>query len=129
MTLQRYYNFKPFTEMEAWTLFRLAAFGEALGWTLLITGIILSHFLHTNLPVLIAGQFHGILFLIYFAAAALTAPSLSWRPRRIITAIVCGVPPYGSLLFELWQSHRQNRDRLKITLGNSYLTQLTTSES
>ena len=126
--LSRYYSFKPFTEAEAWTLFKLAAYGEALGWTILITGMALGHFLHSGLPVLIAGQFHGVLFLIYFAAAALLSPSLSWPPKRILTAIISGVPPYGSLIFELWQAHNLKLSRLNTILGSLYLVGLETAD-
>ena len=58
---------KPFTEREAWGLFRLAAFGEAFGWTILILGVAINRYNLTGakyaLPI--AGQIHGSLFLIY----------------------------------------------------------------
>ncbi len=122
--LKKYSKFKPFTEAEAWALFRLAAFGEAIGWTILITGLLLAHFLHNNLPVLIAGQFHGLLFLIYLAAAVSMSPSLGWPRAKIMLAAACSVPPYGTLLFELWQSHNLRRDRVRFILHNLYLAQL-----
>ena len=122
--LNKYFSFKPFSASEAWTIFKLAAFGEAIGWTVLITGVILGHYLHSSLPVLIAGQFHGILFLIYLATAVLASPSLFWRPGKILLAVACGVPPYGSLVFELWQAHRLNRHKLRFTLQTVYLTRL-----
>lgn len=122
--IRKYQNFRPFSEAEAWGLFRLAAIGEAVGWTILITGIILSRFIHNSLPVLIAGQFHGVLFLIYFAVTAAVSPSIPWRPREILLAIACGVPPYGSLAFELWQSHKKSANKLKVSIKREYLNQL-----
>jgi len=122
--IRKYQNFRPFSEAEAWALFRLAAVGEAVGWTILITGIILSRFLHNNLPILIAGQFHGILFLIYFAVTAVVSPSNRWSFQKIILATLCGVPPYGSLAFEFWQSHQRSADKLKVSIRREYLNQL-----
>ena len=104
--LDKYYKFKVFTKHEAWTLFKLAAYGEAVGWTVLIVGIVLSHYLHSNVPVLIAGNFHGVFYIFYFVMAILTAPCLEWKIKRALVAIVCGIPPYGSLIFEQWQARR-----------------------
>jgi integral membrane protein len=121
---RRYYNFKPFSPEEAWTLYKLAAVGEAVGWSVLITGLILAHFLHSNLPVLIAGQFHGLLFLMYFAATITVSPSIPWDLRKTFLAIAFGVPPYGSLIFELWQSLIRSQGQFSLTVCSRYLSQL-----
>lgn len=109
--LKKFEAAKPFTETEAWTLFRLAAIGEACGWTLLITGIGLKQYvLHgNNVPVLIAGQMHGTLFFIYIAAAVVLYPSLGWSRKRAFTAGLASVPPYGSIIFEQWAAYRRDR--------------------
>lgn len=109
--LDKYYKLKIFTKAEAWTLFKLAAYGEAVGWTVLIVGIILTHYLHSNTPVLLAGNFHGIFYIFYFVMAILTAPCMDWRIKKTIVAIVCGIPPYGSLVFEQWQARHQPKDK------------------
>jgi len=95
-------------------LFKLAAIGEACGWTLLITGILVQRFItpHSNIPILIAGQIHGLLFLLYITASVLVAPSLRWSLRRTIIAGLFAVPPYGSLLFELWAAKTRRADQL-----------------
>ena len=112
------YNFehnRVFTEDEGWMLFRLAAIAEACGWTLLITGIACEHYVvpGNNIPVLIAGQLHGVLFLIYCTAAVGLYPTLHWPRRRMVAALLASVPPYGSLLFEWWAQslHRRNQFR------------------
>jgi integral membrane protein len=112
--IKNYKNFRPFTDQEAWFLFRLAAWGEAAGWTLLISGIICREIIHNNLPVLITGQFHGILFLGYIAASILLAPSLNWTLKRTLAAGLCSVPPYGSLVFELWAAGRRRRESSRL---------------
>jgi integral membrane protein len=108
-----YQNFRPFTDQEAWMLFRLAAFGEALGWSLLIIGILIDQTSVSwhEIPVKITGQLHGIFFLVYLAAALVLSPSLGWSWLRAIFAGIASVPPYGSLLFEMWSAHnRKHRD-------------------
>ena len=104
-------RFRPFTEPEAWLLFRLAAFGEALGWTILITGILLKRFTFhgNNLPVLIAGQIHGTLFIIYMVVAIITFPSLGWSRLKALVAIAASVPPYGSLVLEKVEAWKRRK--------------------
>lgn len=91
-----------FTDKEAWTIFRIFAFSEAVGWTCLIVGVVY----HTNqLPLnssvlMIAGRIHGMLFIAYFVIALLSARSMKWGLGRIIPALIAGVMPYGSLIFE-----------------------------
>jgi integral membrane protein len=115
---RNYKKFKPFTDSEAWTLFKIAAIGEACGWTLLISGILCQRYLlpHSKIPVLVTGQIHGTFFLIYMAAAVVLSPSLGWSLRRAVIAVLCGVPPYGSLIFELWTSNeRQKRELINLS--------------
>lgn len=102
---------KPFTEQEAWSLFRLAALSEAFGWTLLISGILVEHFklpLH-RYAVPIAGQIHGLIFLAYFGILLATYTSLGWPRLKFVFAAAAGVPPYGTLVFELWAAHQRRK--------------------
>lgn len=89
-----------FSEQEAWSLFRIAAFAEAVGWSLLITGIILEHLTGIHAPVAVAGRIHGMLFLSYMVAAVGLYPSLKWNRWAGLSALAASVPPYGSLIFE-----------------------------
>ncbi|MBC7546613.1 DUF3817 domain-containing protein [Candidatus Saccharibacteria bacterium] len=115
--LQRLESLKPFTEREAWNLYRAAALAEAFGWTVLIIGIVWRG---TNLPghkiaVPIAGNIHGSIFLIYFAVLIATYSSLGWSRLKLIIAAMVGVPPYGTLVFE--QIIVRIRSR---TIGNAH---------
>lgn len=116
--LRKFEQAKPFTESEAWLLFRIAAISEACGWTLLIIGIGLKQYmLHgNNAPVLITGQLHGTIFLIYIVAALGLYPSLGWSRKRTMVAGLASIPPYGSLLFEQWAA----RSRRKSILETQY---------
>jgi len=102
--IRRFEHNRLFTEDEGWMLFRIAAYAEAFGWTLLITGIAIERYLipGNTIPVQIAGQIHGTLFLGYALAALGLYPTLRWSRKPALVALLASVPPYGSLLFELW---------------------------
>ena len=99
-----------FTDKEAWWIFRLGAFMEATGWTLLISAIVYRSF---DLPqyesfISVAGRIHGIFFVAYFASVIATARSMQWGIWRVGAALALGVPPFTSLVFEQVMSwHRK----------------------
>jgi integral membrane protein len=107
--LNRFEAARPFTEAEAWMLFRIAAISEACGWALLGSGILISRYITpgNDTAVLIAGQTHGMIFFAYVAAAAGLYPSLGWSRWRAVFALAFSVPPFGTLLFEQWAAHRR----------------------
>lgn len=117
---------RPFSEPEAWALFRLAALGEAFGWAVLITGILIRHYdlPGRNIAVPIAGQVHGTLFLIYFGLLIPIYASLRWSRTLFFTATVVGVIPFGTLVLEQWLAHGRHRARRQ-SLLNIYLFRAT----
>jgi len=117
--LKTYKAFRPFSDQEAWGLFRLAAIAEAVGWTLLISGLLIQRYLMhgDGIAVQLAGRVHGTLFLIYATAAIVLAPSQGWSLRRTFAAGLASVPPYGSLVFEQWAAHRRRRESLRSSLS------------
>jgi integral membrane protein len=110
--LREFEGRRPFTEGEAWLLFRLAAFGEAIGWTLLIIGIILKRYIMhgDDTVVLIAGQIHGMIFFGYLVAAVGLYPSLGWSRLRAVISLAASVPPYGTLLVEQYAAHKRGNN-------------------
>ena len=124
--LEHYYNFRPFTEPEAWWLFRAAAITEAVGWTTLITGILISQYITpgNSIAVNLAGHLHGGLFLIYIASVVVVAPSLRWKLPKTIIAGAMSVPPYGSLILEIWMSHARKQDTRKCLYNISLYNQV-----
>lgn len=108
--LRKFEAARPFTEAEAWLLFRIAAVAEACGWTLLIAGIAADRYLpHGGSSVLIlAGRTHGMLFLVYCIAAVGLYPSLGWSRWCGLFALGFSVPPYGTLLFEQWAAGKRH---------------------
>lgn len=115
LTLRPTAAWQFFTDQEAWRLFRLAAIGEAVGWTLLITGILIGKVVTPGNAdaVQIAGQLHGILFITYLLVALATGPSLRWSAKRMVVAVLASVPPYATLVFEQWAARRRRAATLK----------------
>ena len=102
-----------FSDTEAWKIFRLAAFGEAIGWSLLISGLIFKHYItpKTNIPVEIVGQIHGTLFILYVAAVLVLHQSMKWSFKKTIVAGLVSIPPYGTLAFEQFEA-RMRKDHV-----------------
>ncbi len=100
-----------FTDKDAWALFRLFAVLEAVGWTLLISAIIYRKF---DLPVddlmvSIAGRIHGVFFVLYFVFVLITVRSMMWGFWRTAGALLAGMPPYISLVFEKVMSYHRKK--------------------
>jgi integral membrane protein len=116
-----------FNEEEGWVLFSVAAIAEAVGWTLLITGIGLSRYVfpHSQVPVKIAGQIHGTLFGLYALAAIGLYPTLRWSRLKALAALAASVLPYGSLAFELWAGRLRKNEKYRIQRNCVALTVLT----
>ena len=112
----RFEHNQAFEEKDAWMLFRIAAFAEAIGWTLLILGIICERVLlpGNHAPVAVAGRIHGMLFIIYIVAAAGLYPNLRWARWQSLLAVMASVPPFGSLLFEQWASYRRRTKQANV---------------
>ena len=91
-----------FSDADAWMLFRLAAFVEALGWTLLVSAVI-SRKLGmpgADIAASMAGTVHGVFFLYFFVMLLVTARSMEWGPRRIVGGLAAGNIPFASVVFE-----------------------------
>lgn len=102
-TLTKFENTKNFKYEEAWKLFKIIATAEAVGWTLLISGVLINS---TQLPLHvyalpIFGQIHGIIFICYFIILLAIYPSLNWNRTTLVFGIISGILPYGSLVFEI----------------------------
>jgi integral membrane protein len=104
-----------FSDREAWDYFRIAAFGEAFGWTTLISGLAISRYvMHGDRAAIdIAGQIHGTIFLAYLASVIVFCSSLRWTRRQTIIAAMASIPPYGTLVFEKYMAHKRRDEAAK----------------
>ncbi len=101
--IKQFESTRKYTPEEAWFLFKIVAISEALGWTILIAGILVGHYDPQlriySLPI--AGQIHGTIFIAYFIMLIALYPSLKWNRTTFLFSIIAGIVPYGSLVFEL----------------------------
>jgi len=123
--IEKFEKTSIFTPNEAWTIYKIVAISEAFGWTILIAGIVLSYYkiISSKVALPIAGQIHGTIFIAYFLILIFVYPSLKWKRTIFLLAIIAGIPPYGSIIFEYWISkHRNNTankiNRIKILIND-----------
>lgn len=119
-----YDNTHWFTDKEAWMLYKLFAFGEAVGWTLLIGAIVYRRY---DLPlddifVSIAGTLHALFFGLYFVFVLITARSMAWGFWRITGALLAGIPPYTSLIYEQIMAYDRKKHPPKVTPPEGFNT-------
>ncbi|MCU0308809.1 MAG: DUF3817 domain-containing protein [Thermoleophilia bacterium] len=89
------------------TLFRVAAFAEALSWAGLLVGMLFKYALGgSEIGVQVFGPIHGVVFIGYMAAALYAWTTLGWRQWVGVTALAAGIPPFTSVAFEWWARRR-----------------------
>jgi len=117
-----YHKTHWFSDEDAWKMYRLFAFGEGIGWTLLISAIIYRRFdlPLDNIVVSIAGTVHGGLFALYFVFVLLTARSMMWGFWRVSGALLAGMPPYTSLIYEKVMAHHRRMNPVYIEPPRGY---------
>lgn len=98
-----------FTDGEAWFLFRVTAYLETIGWTLLIVGILCSVYKWpgNDWILAVAGSIHGIFYLAYLFIVLFGHRSMKWGVGRFLFAELISVVPYGALVFEKWVARRR----------------------
>lgn len=89
---------------DTWILwFRGVAVAEAVSWCGLLAGMFVKYMLDRgDRGVEVFGQIHGIVVLVYAAAALVTWRRQHWIPRTLVLALLASVPPFGSIVFERW---------------------------
>jgi integral membrane protein len=89
------------------SLFRGAAVAEAITWALLLTGMFLKYVTETTeLGVQVFGMVHGVVFIAYCLVAVLVAIDQRWSPVRTVLGLGAAVPPFATLLFEVYADRR-----------------------
>lgn len=88
---------------KAATLFRVVAVAEALSWLALLVGMFLKHVVRAGdggVPVI--GMAHGVLFLTYVVVTLAVFRVFGWSLGTLALALLAGVPPMFTWLFEGW---------------------------
>jgi integral membrane protein len=85
------------------TAFRIVATAEAFSWAGLLTGMFVKYVVDAGEQgVQVFGPIHGTVFLAYLVVTLLTWHQQRWSLPVAAVALAASVPPFCTLLFELW---------------------------
>ena len=97
----------PLVSLNSRTLFRTVAIAEAFSWAGLLAGMLLKHVLKvTEVGVQVFGPIHGAIFVAYLVSILLVRRPLGWGPKTVLLGVVASVPPFATLVFEIWADRR-----------------------
>ncbi len=84
-------------------VFTWIAVVEAFTWAGLLTGMYFKYVPETtDLGVRIFGTLHGAAFITYVLVTISMAVRLKWRLGRTLLALLAAVPPFMTVVFEVW---------------------------
>ncbi|WP_040788970.1 DUF3817 domain-containing protein [Nocardia paucivorans] len=83
--------------------FRLVAFLEAVSWFFLIIGMVCKRLPDPVVwPVKVFGVTHGAAFVAFALIALLAWRELEWNTKTLLLALASSVPPFCTVVFEIW---------------------------
>ena len=89
------------------TLFRTLAVVEAVTWAGLLVGMYFKWIAaSTEAGVKIFGPVHGVAVLAYLSTVLYAHRSFRWDVRTLLLAAFASVPPFFTLVFEVWADRR-----------------------
>lgn len=84
-------------------IFAAIAILEALSWAGLLTGMYFKYFTDLgDLGVRVFGPVHGGIFVLYLLSTLALARAFRWPTWLTGIGLVCAIPPFTTLAFELW---------------------------
>ncbi len=88
-------------------LFRRVAIAEAVTWSLLLIGMFLKYVTQTTeLGVRAGGMLHGVVFVAFCVTTVVVAIDQRWSVGRTVLGLVSAVPPFFTVLFDLYAERR-----------------------
>lgn len=91
-------------------IFRVVAIAEAVTWMALLIAMFFKWVLGHEEAVAIPGMTHGVVFVAYIVVALFTAWRLRWSLVTTGLALVASIPPFGTLIFEIWAKRNGHLD-------------------
>ncbi|MDJ0396606.1 DUF3817 domain-containing protein [Rhodococcus sp. G-MC3] len=84
--------------------FRFIAVLEAFTWLGLLIGMAFKYLPAdgNEIGVKIFGPIHGAVFVLYLIVTVITALKLRWSVVTTVVAAIASVPPFGTVIFEVW---------------------------
>lgn len=84
-------------------IFRIVAKAEAVSWAGLLTGMYFKYLTEAgDLGVRIFGPIHGGIFVAYLLLTIIVSRVAPWSRWTTTAGLACSVPPFATLLFEMW---------------------------
>jgi integral membrane protein len=84
-------------------LFQAVAIAEAVSWVGLLVGMYFKYLTDAGeLGVKLFGPIHGGIFIAYVLLTLLVGRTLRWSRWTTLAGLVCSVPPFATLVFDLW---------------------------
>lgn len=95
------------------TWFRVVAVAEAVTWVALLIGMGVKYIPDPNIDsgVRIPGMLHGAVFVLYLVVTVATAVALRWSWKLSLVGLLASIPPFGTVIFEVWASRTGRLDR------------------
>jgi integral membrane protein len=87
-------------------IFRVVAIAEAVTWLALLIAMFFKWVLGHEEAIAIPGMTHGIVFVVYVVVALFAAWRLKWNLVTTGLALVASIPPFGTLVFEVWAKRK-----------------------
>ncbi|WP_020107161.1 DUF3817 domain-containing protein [Nocardia sp. 348MFTsu5.1] len=91
-------------------VFRVVAIAEAVTWLALLIAMFFKWVLGHEEAIAIPGMTHGIVFVVYVVVSLFTAWRLKWTLTTTGLALVASIPPFGTLVFEIWAKRKGHLD-------------------
>lgn len=92
------------------SLFRTLAVAEAFTWAGLLFGMFVKYATEAEslgeLGVRIFGMVHGVVFIAYCLVTVIVAIDQRWSLSRTVLGLAAAVPPFATLLFEVYADRR-----------------------
>ncbi|NUS43315.1 MAG: DUF3817 domain-containing protein [Mycobacteriaceae bacterium] len=84
--------------------FRLVAWAEAVSWAGLLIAMGFKYIPDPGHPkaVSIPGMVHGVIFILFVLVSFVTARALKWSAGVTALALLASLPPFCTVLFEVW---------------------------
>ena len=88
-------------------LFRTIAIAEAVSWAGLLVGMYFKWIAQsTEVGVKAFGPIHGTVFMVYVLTVLSVRRSFRWDVRTFLLAGFAALPPFATLVFEIWADRR-----------------------
>lgn len=89
------------------SLFRTIAIAEAVSWAGLLVGMYFKWIDgSTEVGVKVFGPIHGTVFIAYVLTVLYVRKSFRWDVRTLVLAAFASLPPFATLIFEIWAERR-----------------------